>query len=206
MPKTVHLHTPITEEQIRSLELDDIVYVSGDAYCMLYADHYTLIMDMLDRGEEIPMDLKDSVIYNTGVIWRRTLEGGYDMRALGATTSSKFNAQTPSFIAKTGIRAIIGKGGMDKACLEAMKEYGCAYLAICGGCSAVYTPAAKIVDDYWPELMPTDNQRLKFELNEFGPLFVAMDAHGNSLYEQYASVAQNNVPAIYEKLHISASH
>lgn len=54
--------------------------------------------------------------------------------------------------------------------------------------------------------MPTDNQRLKFELNEFGPLFVAMDAHGNSLYEQYASVAQNNVPAIYEKLHISASH
>lgn len=148
MPKTVHLHTPITEEQIRSLELDDIVYVSGDAYCMLYADHYTLIMDMLDRGEEIPMDLKDSVIYNTGVIWRRTPEGGYDMRALGATTSSKFNAQTPSFIAKTGIRAIIGKGGMDKACLEAMKEYGCAYLAICGGCSAVYTPAAKIVDDY----------------------------------------------------------
>ena len=132
MPKTVHLHTPITEEQIRSLELDDIVYVSGDAYCMLYADHYTLIMDMLDRGEEIPMDLKDSVIYNTGVIWRRTPEGGYDMRALGATTSSKFNAQTPSFIAKTGIRAIIGKGGMDKACLEAMKEYGCAYLAICG--------------------------------------------------------------------------
>ena len=85
MPKTVHLHTPITEEQIRSLELDDIVYVSGDAYCMLYADHYTLIMDMLDRGEEIPMDLKDSVIYNTGVIWRRTPEGGYDMRALGAT-------------------------------------------------------------------------------------------------------------------------
>ena len=62
------------------------------------------------------------------------------------------------------------------------------------------------MDDYWPELMPTDNQRLKFELNEFGPLFVAMDAHGNSLYEQYASVAQNNVPVIYEKLHISASH
>ena len=139
MPKTVHLHTPISEEQIRSLELDDIVYVSGEAYCMLYADHYTLIMDMLNRGEEIPMDLKDGVIYNTGAIWRRTPEDGYDLRALGATTSSKFNAQTPSFIAKTGIRAIIGKGGMDKACLEAMKEHGCVYLAICGGCSAVYT-------------------------------------------------------------------
>lgn len=204
MPKTVHLHTPISEEQIRDLALDDVVYISGEAYCMLYADHYTLILDLLDKGEKIPMELTDGIIYNTGVIWRRTPEGDYDMRALCATTSSKFNAQTPEFIARTGIRAIIGKGGMDKACLAAMQEHGCVYLAICGGCSAVYTPSAKIVDDYWPELMPTDNQRLKFELKEFGPLFVAMDANGNSLYEQYASVAQDNLPAIYEKLHINS--
>ena len=66
----------------------------------------------------------------------------------------------------------------------------------------MYTPASKIVDDYWPELMPTDNQRLKFELNEFGPLFVSMDAHGNSLYQQNAHVAQDNLPAIYGKLGI----
>lgn len=202
MGKVVHLHTPITEKQVRDLALDDIVYISGEAYCMLYVDHYTLIMDMLDRGEEIPMDLKNGVIYNTGAIWRRTAEGGYDLRALGATTSSKFNAQTPDFIAKTGIRVVIGKGGMDEACLKAMEEHGCVYLAISGGCSAVYTPASKIVDDYWPELMPTDNQRLKFELNEFGPLFVSMDAHGNSLYQQNAHVAQDNLPAIYGKLGI----
>lgn len=202
MSKVVHLHTPITEEQVRDLALDDVVYLSGDAYCMLYVDHYTLIMDMLDRGEEIPMDLEGGVIYNTGAIWHRTPDGGYDLRALGATTSSKFNVQTPDFIAKTGIRAVIGKGGMDHTCLEAMKEHGCVYLAISGGCSAVYTPVSKIVDDYWPELMPTDNQRLKFELNEFGPLFVAMDAHGNSLYEQNAHVAQDNLPEMYKKLGI----
>lgn len=202
MAKTVHLHTPITEEQVRNLELDDIVYVSGDAYCMLYADHYTLLMDMLDRGEPLPMELEGGVIYNTGAIWRRTDADGYDLRALGATTSSKFNAQTPDFIAKTGIRAVIGKGGMDGACLAAMGEHGCVYLAICGGCSAVYTPAAEIVDDYWPELMPTDNQRLKFALNEFGPLLVAMDAKGNSLYEQCAALMRDNAPGIYEKLGI----
>ena len=78
------------------------------------------------------------------------------------------------------------------------------YLAIVGGCSAVYTPHARIVDDYWPELMPADNQRLKFEMNEFGPLFVAMDAAGNSLYEQCAHTAQDRLPLIYKKLNINA--
>ena len=202
MSKTVHLHTPLSEEEIRSLELDDVVYLSGEAYSMLYADHYTLILDWMEQGQEIPMNLNGGVIYNTGTIWRRTEDGRYDMRALGATTSSKFNPQTPPFIAATGIRAVIGKGGMDQATLDAMKQYGCVYLAIVGGCSAVYTPAAKLVDDYWPELMPVDNQRLKFELNEFGPLFVAMDANGNSVYAQCIDNAQKNRPAIYQTLGI----
>lgn len=202
MSKIVHLHTPISEDQVRALELDDVVYISGEVYSMLYADHYTLLMDLIREGKEIPMNLKDGVIYNTGTIWRRTEDGGYDMRALGATTSSKFNAQTPDFIAATGIRAVIGKGGMDGATLAAMKKYGCVYLAIVGGCSAVYTPAAKLVDDYWPELMPADNQRLKFEMTEFGPLFVAMDANGGSTYARCANNAEENRPAIYEKLNI----
>ena len=202
MSKTVHLHTPLSEEEIRSLELDDVVYLSGEAYSMLYADHYTLILDWMEQGQEIPMNLNGGVIYNTGTIWRRTEDGRYDMRALGATTSSKFNQQTPPFIAATGTRAVIGKGGMDQATLDAMKQYGCVYLAIVGGCSAVYTPAAKLVDDYWPELMPVDNQRLKFELNEFGPLFVAMDANGNSVYAQCIDNAQKNRPAIYQTLGI----
>lgn len=202
MAKTVHLHTPIGEEEIRKLQLDDIVYLSGEAYSMLYADHYTLILELMKEGKPIPMNLKEGVIYNTGTIWRRTPDGGYDMRALGATTSSKFNAQTPEFIRKTGIRAVIGKGGMDKKTLDVMKESGCVYLAIVGGCSALYSPAAKLTDDYFPELMPVDNQRLKFEMKKFGPLFVAMDAHGNSLYEQCAEHVQSGIQEIYKKIGI----
>ena len=56
MSKTVHLHTPLSEEEIRSLELDDVVYLSGEAYSMLYADHYTLILDWMEQGQEIPMN------------------------------------------------------------------------------------------------------------------------------------------------------
>lgn len=202
MAKTVHLSTPISEEDIRKLQLDDIVYLSGEAYSMLYADHYTLILELIKEGKPVPMNLNGGVIYNTGAIWRRTPEGGYDMRALGATTSSKFNKQTPEFIKETGIRAIIGKGGMDKETLASMKENGCVYLAIAGGCSAVYTSAAELTDDYWPELMPADNQRLRFQMKEFGPLLVAMDAHGNSLFEQCARSIQTRLPDIYKKLNV----
>jgi len=202
MSRTVHLHTPISEKDIRELQLDDVVYITGETYTMLYDDHYTRIMDLIKAGEPLPMDLKDGVIYNTGVIYQKKPDGSYDLRALGATTSSKFNAYTPEFIELTGVRAVIGKGGMDKATLAAMKKYGCVYLAIVGGCSAVYTPATELEADYWPELTLVDNQRLKLRLNQFGPLSVAMDAHGNSIYEQCANSSQENIPAIYERLGI----
>lgn len=202
MSKTLYLKTPISEDDIRALELDDIVYLTGDAYTMLYPDHYTHIMNLIKKDENLPMDLKGGVIYNTGTIYRKNIDGSYDYRALGATTSSKYNAYTPEFIELTGIRAVIGKGGMDESTLGSMKENGCVYLAIVGGCSAVYTPAARIIDDYWPELTQLDNQRLKLEMNEFGPLIVAMDAHGNSTFEKCAKYTKDNLLQIYQKLGI----
>ncbi len=202
MANIVYLQMPVSEEEIRALRLDDIVYLSGEAYSMLYADHYSRILEELNTGRKLPMRFEGGAIYHTGTIWRRTAEGGYDLRALGTTTSSKFNAQTPAFIERTGIRIVMGKGGMDRENLEAMKRFGCVYLALVGGCSAIYTSHAEIVDEYWPELMPTDNQRLKFRLKEFGPLFVAMDAHGNSFYEQTAGETDRSREAIYERLGI----
>lgn len=169
---------------------------------MLYVDHYTLIMDTLKRGDPLPMELRGRVIYNTGTIYLREPNGGYDLRALGTTTSSKYNAYTPEFIKLTGIRAVLGKGGMDTDTLAAMKEYGCVYLALAGGCSAVYTSMVEIAADYWRELTPVDNQRLGLRLKGFGPLFVAMDAHGNSIYEECSNTVRNNLPGIYKMLAI----
>ncbi len=201
MGRTVHLTTPITEEQIRNLRLDEEVYITGEAYCMMYVDHYTLFMDKMRKGEPLPMDLKGGILYNTGAIWRH-VDGERKLYALCATSSNKFNAYTPEFIRLSGIRAVIGKGGMDDGTLAAMKEYGCVYLSISGGCCAIYTPHAKIVDEYEPKIPPTDNQRLKYEFKDFGPLFVAMDAHGNSIYKDCANFAEKARPEIYEKLNI----
>ena len=124
MARTVYLKTPLTEEDVRGLQLDDVVYLTGDAYTMMYIDHFTRLTGMIKAGEPLPMELKGNVIYNTGTIFRREEDGTYDFRAIGATTSSKFNAYTPEFIRLSGVRAVIGKGGMDRNVLDAMQECG----------------------------------------------------------------------------------
>ncbi len=201
MSKTVYLQMPLTEEDVRSLELDDIVYLSGDAYTMMYLDHFSRLINLMKAGKPLPMELRGNAIYNTGTIFRRNGDGTYDFRAIGTTTSSKFNADTPEFIRLSGIRAVIGKGGMDQNVLAAMQECGCVYLAAVGGCSAIYTPGVEIEREYWPQKSWADNQ-LKLRLTNFGPLFVGMDAHGNSIYEHSANAAQEHLPAIYERLGI----
>ncbi len=198
MSKTVHLQMPLTEQQVRDLELGDEVFLSGDAFCMLYGSHYTLILDALKAGKKPPMELEGRAIYNTGVIWRRE-ETENRLYALGTTASYKFNAFGPEFIRRTGIRVIIGKGGMDDATLTAMQECGCVFLAIAGGCTSVFTPKARIVEEYLPAIPPSDNQRLRFELNEFGPLMVTMDAHGNSLYHETTDKVDSRRQAVYER-------
>jgi len=201
MGKTVHLSTPLSEEAVRALELDDIVYLSGEVYTMMYPDHFTRLMDRIRKGEPLPMELSGRAIYNTGTIFSRDGEGRCELRAIGTTTSSKFNAYTPDFIRLSGVRAVLGKGGMDHATLQAMQECGCVYLAAVGGCSAIYTPGAQIEAEYWPQTSWADNQ-LKLRLTDFGPLFVGMDAKGNSIYETSLGCAQEMLPQIYQKLGI----
>lgn len=73
MARTVYLKTPLTEEDVRGLQLDDVVYLTGDAYTMMYIDHFTRLTGMIKAGEPLPMELKGNVIYNTGTIFRLSL-------------------------------------------------------------------------------------------------------------------------------------
>lgn len=203
MAKTVYLTTPLTEEAVRDLHIDDTVYLSGELTCMLYAFHFTRTIDCYKKGEETPFKLGDgSVIYHCPAGFRKNEDGTFDLRFVGSTTSSKFNAYTPELMRLTGVRGIIGKGGMDKNVLDTMKELGGVYLAVAGGCSAIYTTGVEALEEeYWPQPSWADNI-LKLRIKNFGPLTVAMDSHGNSIYEESAAAARESLPAIYEKLGI----
>lgn len=205
MAEIKHLTTPLSIEDIEGLNIDDVVYITGDLYTMMYYDHYTRIMDMIDSGEELPMDLKGGIIYHTGTIFKRLDDGSYDFRAVGTTTSSKFNPYVPEFIRKTGIRAVMGKGGMDNATLQAMEECGCVYLALVGGCAAIYTEKVLALEkEYWAESHKSwaDNM-VALKVKDYGPMFVSMDAHGNSIYKNVGEGAEKQRTIIYKKLGIS---
>lgn len=205
MAKTVYLSTPLSEDDVISLELDDIVYLSGTAFTMMYPFHFTRVMDLINHGQEPPFSLPGNAIYHTGTIFRRKGDGTYDFRAIGTTTSSKFNAFMPDFIRKTGIRAVIGKGGLDEHTLAAMKECGCVYLSAVGGCTSIYTPGVEALEqEFWPQSSWADNL-LQLKLNRLGPLFVSMDCKGNSIFSQIDGQTQKNLPDVYHYLHISDS-
>ena len=102
------------------------------------------------------------------------------------------------------MRAVLGKGGMDKNTLDAMRECGCVYLALVGGCSAIYTcKVDRLEREYWPETCRSwADTLLKLNVTNYGPMFVSMDAHGNSIYESIGDRAEENRGEIYKKLGI----
>lgn len=141
----------------------------------------------MDEGREVPPFLKGAVLYHCGPIMRKTQSGVWAPVAAGPTTSARMNSLEPRFIREFGIRAIVGKGGMDRATAEAMKEVGCVYLAATGGTAVSLAEGlSDAVGVEWEDLgMPEAMWR--FDAKKLGPLVVAIDSKGESLYDRVRS-------------------
>lgn len=194
----IWLETPISEVQARDLKVGDVVFLSGEIYTARDEAHIRALK-YKKKGEEVPVDLADSVVFHCGPIMQKEGEG-WHLVAAGPTTSSRMNSLEPDFINKFGVRAIIGKGGMSKPTLDTMKETGCVYLAITGGAALLAAKGIKSVKTvHWFDLgMPEALWVLESE--DFGPLIVAMDSHGNSLYDKVNENIQKNLPEVKMKL------
>lgn len=198
------LEIPLAEEDVRDLKLGDIVYLSGTFYTARDEAHMHAL-ELLEKGEKLPVELKDGVIFHCGPILQKEGKGGkgeqeWRLVAAGPTTSTRMNSIEPQFIEKTGIRGIIGKGGMSAPTVEAMKKFGCVYFAITGGAAVIAAKGVKRVPGvHWFELgMPEALWIL--EGDNFGPLMVSIDAHGNSLFANIEKEVQKNVPEIRKRL------
>ncbi|MBE6365111.1 MAG: Fe-S-containing hydro-lyase [Lentisphaerae bacterium] len=170
------MHTPFTENDIRSLKAGDRITLSGVVYTGRDAAHKRLCA-MLDKGETLPVDLQNQAIYFVGPC---PAPPGRPIGSAGPTTSGRMDAYSPRIIKECGLRAMIGKGDRSEGVKDAMKEYGCVYFAATGGAGALIANSivkAEVVafDDLGPEAI------YKLELENL-PLVVAIDADGNSLY------------------------
>ena len=197
----IDLTLPLTESAVRELELGDVVRLTGKMYTARDEAHLH-ILEALNSGKDLPVDFNGAALYHCGPIMRHLNDDSWEMVAAGPTTSSRMNSLEPEFIEKLHVRAIIGKGGMSRPTIEAMQKFGCVYLAITGGAAILAARGVVRVEGvHWYELgMPEALWVL--ETSGFGPLIVAIDAHGNSIYETVEMNVNSNIATVKQKLDI----
>ena len=168
------LVAPIDESLIRELKVGDVVVISGDMFTGRDAVHSYLMK------HEPPVDLKGSVLYHCGPVVLKD-NGNYRITAAGPTTSIREEPYQGEIIKRYGVRAVIGKGGMGKRTLDAMKEAGAVYLNAIGGAAQYYARCIERVLDVNLLEFGIPEAMWHLRVKEF-PAIVTMDSHGNSLH------------------------
>ena len=176
------LTTPVTEAQVRALRVDDTVTLQGTLFGIRDATQIALF----DRGRTTRFDLAGHAVIHTAPNVRKVARSaefptGYAPVCIGTTTSARMERFTRPLLSQCGVRLIIGKGGLGAGSLAAFGELGGAYLAIIGGTAALETTWVEAIEDVdLDDLHPESLWR--FRVRDFGPLRVAMDSHGGSVY------------------------
>jgi len=153
---------------------------------------------MFDDQQQPPVDLKDAACIHTAPSLKKVGDK-WEKISIGTTTSTRMERFSPLLIEQYGVRIIIGKAGLMEASLEAMKNFGACYLAIVGGAAALETTQIEEVEEvYWEDLHPEAIYKLR--VKDFGPLIVAMDAHGNHLYFDVKRKAAQKLPELYRRI------
>ena len=174
------LTTPIAPEDLADIKIGDVIYLSGHIVTCRDMPHRRVVQE----GRELPLDIRGGAILHAGPIIRKIGEKSFEMVSVGPTTSMRMEKFEREFIAKTGVRLIVGKGGMGEGTMSGCKEFGAIHCVFPAGCAVVAaTQVEEIESADWTELgMP--ETLWKCRVKEFGPLIVSIDAHGNNLFEQ----------------------
>lgn len=192
------LFTPLSEKDVVDLDLGEVVYLTGTIYTARDEAHLRAL-ELHHEGKKTPVDFSSSAVFHCGPIAVKKGDA-WEVVAAGPTTSTRMNNMEPEFIEKFHPRAIIGKGGMSAPTVEAMKKFGCVYLAITGGAAVLAAKGIKKVSGVeWYDLGMPEALWI-FEAQKFGPLIVGIDAHGGSLFAQVDKEVEANLPRVKARL------
>ncbi len=172
------LGTDLSEGQVLELAAGDVVYLTGRLYTMRDQAHLKALQ-LLRAGSELPFDLKGGTIYHCGPLVK-----GDRVVSAGPTTSMRMERSEPEIIGRTGIRAIVGKGGMGPRTVEALVKNKAVYMEYPGGVGALAARSSgRVKKVFWREL--GDPEAVwEIPVKDFGPCFVTMDAHGRLMRDR----------------------
>ena len=173
---------PVSEDDVRKLKIGDHVVLQDT----LFGIRDSTCIHMFDKGRETRLDLAGHAVIHTAPNVKKVPKSnecpaGYESICIGTTTSMRMERFTRPLMEKNAVRMIIGKGGLGDDSAQAFRDLGGVYLAIIGGTAALETTwIEQILDVDMDDLNP--ESLWQFRIKDFGPLLVAMDAHGGSLY------------------------
>ena len=172
-----HITTPLTKDMVKEINAGDYVYITGIIYTARDAAHLRLY-DSINKGESLPLDLKDQIIYYLGPTPARE---GQVIGSAGPTTSSRMDKYTPSLL-NMGMTGMIGKGKRSDEVIKAMKDYTAVYFAAVGGAGALLSKCIKKADVIAYDDLGTEAIR-KLYVEEL-PVIAVIDCKGNNIYER----------------------
>jgi len=177
MAEQIRITTPLTAQKAAKLKAGDIVLITGTIYSARDAAHKRMV-EALDRGEKLPVDLTDQIVYYVGP---SPAQPGQPIGAAGPTTSGRMDAYTPKML-EHGLRGMIGKGYRSAAVVEAMKKHGAVYFAATGGAAALIAKSIKkytvmAYDELGAEALAA------FAVEDF-PAIVVIDSTGRDFYAE----------------------
>ncbi len=194
---------PVDEAQIRALRVGDTATLEN----ALFGIRDATCIHMFDRGRQTRFDLAGHAVIHTAPNVRKVEcspanPAGYAPVCVGTTTSERMERFTRPLMAQYGVRIVIGKGGLGEASKRAFVALGGVYLAIIGGAAALETTWIEAIEDVdLDDLNPESLWR--FKIKGFGPLLVAMDSHGGSLYDGVRATAAERRAAALARMGVN---
>lgn len=195
MSKVYYLQTPIKDEDIQTVNVGDIIYITGVIVTGRDAVHTRL----LEEGKPLPIDLRGLALYHAGPAVRR-VGSEWEVVAIGPTTSMRMENWEAEFIKRTGVKVIVGKGFMGSQTAEACRNYKCLVTMFPGGCGVLAAKRVeKVLNVHWLDLgVPEALWVLK--VKEFGPLLVTIDTLGNNMYYERSRDIEERKKLVLSKI------
>jgi len=174
-----HFSLPVSSEDVKKLHTGDIIYVSGRIFTARDEAHHL----MLEKNN-VPFDPSDMALFHCGPLMKKTGDK-WEVVSAGPTTSSRMELFEDKFLEKYNVKVIIGKGDMGKNTQKALQKYISIYASYTGGAGALAADKVEEVEDvYWLDKLGMPEAVWIFRVKEFGPLVVAIDSHGKSIYKK----------------------
>jgi L(+)-tartrate dehydratase beta subunit len=174
------LTTPIKDEDLVDLNVGDVVYLTGHIVTCRDVAHRRLI----ELKRELPVDIRGGAIFHAGPIVRKLADGKFEMVSIGPTTSMRMEKFEKEFIRQTGVKLIVGKGGMGPETEAGCRQYKAVHAIFPGGCAVLAaTQVEEIENAEWQDLGMPETLWVN-RVKEFGPLIISIDTKGNNLIEQ----------------------